>query len=131
MKIDFERPPINEVAIGMQFAPLINLRSEHVGVFWNRLRADFPTAQQVPPLGNIAQIPPEIFPMPRFWFVSKDDATLIQIQKGGFGLTGGSGLSSTRGSKMYLRPFDVIGMISLYFSTRICTPCDWSRSGTN
>lgn len=83
MKIDFERPPINEVSIGMQFAPLINFRSEHVGLFWSGLRADFPQTQQVPPIGNVAALG-DIFPIPRFWFISKDDATLVQIQKGGF-----------------------------------------------
>ena len=29
-------------------------------------------------------MPPEVFPMPRFWFIAKDDATLIQIQKSAF-----------------------------------------------
>lgn len=83
MKIDFERPPINEVSIGMQFAPLINFRSEHVGLFWSGLREDFPQVQQALPFGKVAP-PIDIFPMPRFWFISKDDATLLQIQKGGF-----------------------------------------------
>ena len=81
MKIDFEKPPINEVSIGMHFAPVITLRAEHVGLFWNRVREDFPSAQQTVPVGGIAQIPPEVLPMPRFWFISKDDATLIQLQK--------------------------------------------------
>jgi len=84
MKIDFEKPPINEVSIGMQFPPLSSLRSEHVGLFWSRIREEFPNVTQVPPVGSVAQIPPELFPIPRFWFISKDDATLIQIQKGGF-----------------------------------------------
>ena len=84
MKIDFEKPPINEVSIGMQFAPLPNLRSEHVGLFWNRLRGAFPNSQQIAPLGGLTHMPPEVFPMPRFWFIAKDDATLIQIQKSAF-----------------------------------------------
>ena len=84
MKIDFEKPPINEVSIGMQLAPLPNLRSEHVGLFWNRLRGAFPNSQQIAPLGGLTHMPPEVFPMPRFWFIAKDDATLIQIQKSAF-----------------------------------------------
>jgi uncharacterized protein (TIGR04255 family) len=81
LKIDFEKPPINEVSIGMHFAPVINLRAEHVGLFWNRVRADFPSAQQAPLVGGVVQIPPELLPIPRFWFIAKDDATLIQLQK--------------------------------------------------
>jgi uncharacterized protein (TIGR04255 family) len=84
MKIDFEKPPINEVSIGMQFTPLPNLRAEHIGLFWNRVRADFPNSQQTPPLGNVVHLPPEVFPIPRFWFIAKDDATLIQVQKSAF-----------------------------------------------
>jgi len=84
MKIDFINPPINEVSIGMQFAPLPNFRSEHIGLFWDRIRTTFPNSQQNFPLGELAQIPPEIFPMPRYWFVAKDDATLIQIQRSAF-----------------------------------------------
>jgi len=90
MKIDFKNPPINEVSIGMQFAPLPNFRSEHVGLFWNRIRTAFPNSQQNFPLvdvgqvGQLGQMPTEIFPMPRYWFISKDDATLIQIQRSAF-----------------------------------------------
>jgi uncharacterized protein (TIGR04255 family) len=84
MKIDFEKPPINEVSIGMQFALLPNLRSEHIGLFWNRVRAAFPNSQQNIPLGALAQVPSETFPMPRFWFIGKDDATLIQVHRNAF-----------------------------------------------
>lgn len=84
MQIDFEKPPINEVSIGMQFAPLPNLRSEHIGLFWNRVREAFPNSQQNLPLGPLAQVPLEIFPMPRFWFIAKDDATLIQVHRNAF-----------------------------------------------
>ena len=84
MKIDFEKPPLNEVSIGMQFAPLPNLRSEHIGIFWNRVRTAFPNSQQNIPLGVLGQVPLEIFPMPRFWFIAKDDATIIQVHRNAF-----------------------------------------------
>jgi uncharacterized protein (TIGR04255 family) len=84
MKIDFERPPINEVSIGMLFAPLLNLKAEHIGLFWSRVRAAFPNSQQMTPIGGVVHLPPEVFPMPRFWFIAKDDATLIQVQKNAF-----------------------------------------------
>jgi uncharacterized protein (TIGR04255 family) len=80
MKIDFEKPPINEMSIGMHFAPVVALRAESIGLFWSRIRAEFPTAQQSLPIGVPPTLPQE-FPMPRFWFVAKDDATLIQLQK--------------------------------------------------
>jgi uncharacterized protein (TIGR04255 family) len=84
MKIDFEKPPINEVSIGMHFAPLSNLKAEQIGLFWSRIRPAFPNSQQTAPIGNVLHLPPEVFPMPRFWFIAKDDATLIQVQKSAF-----------------------------------------------
>jgi uncharacterized protein (TIGR04255 family) len=84
MKIDFEKPPINEVSIGMQFTPLPNFRSEHIGLFWNRLRGTFPNSQQNFPISHSALVPPEVFPMPRYWFIAKDDATLIQVHRNAF-----------------------------------------------
>jgi uncharacterized protein (TIGR04255 family) len=81
MKIDFERPPINEVTIGMHFAPVINFRAEHVGLFWSRVREDFPMSQQALFFGELVQGPLEVFPMPRFWLISSDETALIQLQR--------------------------------------------------
>ncbi len=91
MKVRFRNPPINEVVIGSYFEPpLVALRSEHIGLLWSRLRDEFPVVEQREPLDTagdkrmVLTISNEFFVMPRFWFVSKDEVNLIQVQKGAF-----------------------------------------------
>ena len=90
MKISFKNPPINEVVIGAYFdPPLVAFRSEHVGLLWSKFRETFPTVEQRAPIGASIQGPVsmaagECMPMPRYWFVSKDEAILIQVQKDAF-----------------------------------------------
>ncbi len=52
----FEKPPINELVIATFFPPVPELRAEHVGLFWHTIRAEFPSSQQAPPLGDFAQL---------------------------------------------------------------------------
>ena len=93
MKVRFKNPPINEVVIGAYFdPPLVALRNEHIGLLWSKFRDEFPTVEQRPPIEiNLAQPPNPILPvddefmvMPRYWFVSEDEVTLIQVQKNAF-----------------------------------------------
>lgn len=90
----YKNPPINELIIGVYFdQPLMRLRSEHIGLFWAEIRKDFPVVQQQPELSQplVAQrlglqlsIGGEPYPMPRFWLISEDETTLMQIQKNAF-----------------------------------------------
>ena len=92
MKIKFKNPPINEVIIGIYFeSPLTAFRSEHIGLLWSRLRKDFPTVEQRPPITGTVQgqettlmVDGEFLVMPRYWFVSEDESTLLQVQKDAF-----------------------------------------------
>ncbi|WP_446831003.1 TIGR04255 family protein [Candidatus Foliamicus sp.] len=85
MKVKFRNPPIHEVIIGAYFnPPLTAFRSEHMGLLWSRLRGDFPTVEQRAPMGNPEPSATEFFFMPRYWLLSEDEATLIQIQKDAF-----------------------------------------------
>jgi uncharacterized protein (TIGR04255 family) len=88
MKARFESPPINELVIATYFnPPLFALRSEHIGLFWSRIRSEFPTVEQQAPVGVAGALEPlsgELFPMPRFWFVAEDKINLIQLQKNAF-----------------------------------------------
>ena len=85
MAVKFENAPINELVIATYFnPPLLNFRSEHVGLLWGHYREEFPISHQQPAVGGIDILGPtsgEILPMPRFWFVSEDDINLIQVQK--------------------------------------------------
>lgn len=97
MTMRFENPPINELVIATYFnPPLFALRNEHVGLFWSKIREEFPNVEQKHPVGGAAalgftgnddalkQVGEDVFPMPRFWFVSDDETHLIQLQKNAF-----------------------------------------------
>ncbi len=91
--IAFKHPPVDEVVVSTYFnPPLSDLRSEHIGLFWGKIREDFPVVSQQPPVMS-QQSPVEVvqsinadepFPMPRYWIVSEDETELIQIQKSAF-----------------------------------------------
>lgn len=85
MQLKFENPPINELVIATYFnPPIVDLRAEHIGIFWSSVRDEYPQIRQQAPLGVVFESPNEIFPLPRFWLISKDDTTVIQLQKNAF-----------------------------------------------
>ena len=85
-RVMFDRPPINEVVIATYFdPPLADLRSQHIGLFWEEIREDFPVVRQQIPVGVGPDIgPDEPFPMPRYWFIAGNEINLLQIQKNAF-----------------------------------------------
>ena len=90
MPVTFKNPPINEVVMATYFnGPIADFRSEHVGLFWQKIRSEFPVVHQQPPTISPMEIAPDIgagefLPMPRYWFVAKDDTYIIQVQKNAF-----------------------------------------------
>jgi uncharacterized protein (TIGR04255 family) len=95
---EFERPPVNEVVLGLQFEALEGLQAAQVGLFWSRLRKEFPKVEQQPPL---ASTPPEdlsgvlrpvelkvemrsLPPAPRVLFISETGNDLLQLQSDRF-----------------------------------------------
>jgi len=92
-RVKFERPPINEVAIGVYYVPVTELRAEHIGIYWDSIRKRYPICEQRFPVliqsegqppAMIAEAPGEIFPLPRFWFSNNAHSILIQIQRNAF-----------------------------------------------
>lgn len=91
----FERPPIIEAVLSIQFAALRTFRSIHVGLLWNQLRHDYPNVLEQPPLDPVFETfgvpaPPTPMirfealltpPMPRFWFQNEDGRHLFQLQQ--------------------------------------------------
>jgi len=96
---EFERPPVTEVVLGVQFKTEKPLRVPHMGLFWQTIREDFPDFLEHPPLDpQIEQLPtdmssvppgpPEMgiqigmgaFPPPRCWFVDPPGNKVIQVQ---------------------------------------------------
>jgi uncharacterized protein (TIGR04255 family) len=92
---DYERPPVSEVVLSIQFASNSQFRIVHAGVFWNLIRDQFPNVSEQVPLQSVFEtfggptIPNEpikfqtfsSLPFPRFWFESADKSYLIQLQQ--------------------------------------------------
>ncbi|OSQ44941.1 TIGR04255 family protein [Marivita geojedonensis] len=90
---DFTDPPLDEVVIGVQFAPIPGYASVHSMKVWDLFMEEFPTVQEFPVLepqfetfgGVNAQAGPRIqvgaLPVgSRLWFLSDDGNHLIQFQ---------------------------------------------------
>jgi uncharacterized protein (TIGR04255 family) len=46
----FQRPPVTEALIGMQFAPLTSVRNAHIGLLWAQIRDEYPVVSEQPPI---------------------------------------------------------------------------------
>ena len=94
---NFENPPVVEVALAIQFAtPVFDPIT--LGAYWAQIRGEFPNRDEQPPLAPMiedfgAPTPGEPIrielmnrlPMPRYWFLTGDQAELIQVQDDRFG----------------------------------------------
>lgn len=97
----FKNPPVVETVLGVQFAPLKNMRVTHYGLLLPHLREVFSTpneqltkVSEQPPLEPViegfdggALRPPSVQwslspapPLPRCWYTSEDEQFLIQVQ---------------------------------------------------
>lgn len=94
---EFERPPVVEVAISLQFKSLELLRSPHLGLLWELFRAEGlplfedhgelePVLEQfeargTPRIGVRIQTFDDAPPLPRVWFLNVAKDELVQIQR--------------------------------------------------
>ncbi len=76
----YNNPPLNEVVMGVKFHPIEGFHSQHGGLFWSQIKSDFPFSEQAPNLDIPFQSSKEVYPAPRFWFISQDRNQLIQLQ---------------------------------------------------
>jgi uncharacterized protein (TIGR04255 family) len=86
--VDFERPPVTEVACGVVFDPVPALTTGHIGLLWSELGREFPkTADRLPIVADgsqLVQVGADGVPCPvasRVWFVSADDQQVLQVQQ--------------------------------------------------
>jgi len=89
---DFERPPLAEVALSVQFEPIDGLGAARLGLLWSTFRNRFPSVEehpQLPPTFEDFQppSPPKVeivleqkAPVPRLWFLNDPKTELIQVQ---------------------------------------------------
>lgn len=90
--VEFERPPVVEVILGVLFGTPLPLKVAHVGLFWNKVRKEFVRAEEAPPLlpvmerqdSSLLQEPFQFDPTPRIWLLNGDGNMLIQIQRDRF-----------------------------------------------
>src|SRR5438093_876531 len=52
---EYRRPPVNETALSIQFAPIDNFGIPHYGLYWSKIRAEFPKYQIHTPLPSITE----------------------------------------------------------------------------
>jgi uncharacterized protein (TIGR04255 family) len=93
-RVRFERPPVVEVLCGVLFGALTGLRTAHIGVFWERIRQEFPSVDEAPPLSTVIEtqdvspsleIAVGLVPaLPRTWFLTEDGHRLVQLQRDRF-----------------------------------------------
>jgi uncharacterized protein (TIGR04255 family) len=93
----FAAPPLTEVVLGIEFSPLERWGMPHFGLFWSRIREDYPAWSVKPPLNSqierfgdeMKQSEPPTFalllePEVRCWFIHQSETRLIQVQKDRF-----------------------------------------------
>lgn len=81
--LTFESPPVREISLGVSFESLKALRSPHFGLFWSKLRSDFPVVEDKPPVfttQGIQVLPDDSVLLPRVWLVHKSQNIILQLQ---------------------------------------------------
>ena len=95
---DFERPPVVETVLGLEFEPLESWGIPHFGLYWAELRNEFAKFEIQPPLGSVIEQfggqlvgPPQAQvqfsvepPSPRCWFMNQAGTRLLQVQDNRF-----------------------------------------------
>ncbi|MBI2960195.1 MAG: TIGR04255 family protein [Betaproteobacteria bacterium] len=91
---DYDRPPVGEVALSIQFPPLTGFGNIHAGQIWAQLRSEFPNHEEHPSLPPVFEVfgPKTVVfgpafefsttaPVNRYWFITKNGSELIQVQQ--------------------------------------------------
>jgi uncharacterized protein (TIGR04255 family) len=91
---DFDEPPVVEAVLSVQFEPLTEMRTAHLGLLWKKYRLNFPKTEERPALGQVFEQFPETprtrlglelqtyenQPVPRLWFITTQGNEMIQVQ---------------------------------------------------
>lgn len=80
MTLTFQKPPLNEVALGYSFLPRPDLLIPHIGAFWTKLQDSYPKCQHNVPIVDNPTTFTEL-PLPRVWLLTEDGTRLVQIQQ--------------------------------------------------
>lgn len=94
---DYTAPPLTEVVLGVQFNSIDQFLSPHLGLVWERFKANFPNVEEHPPLLPTFETfgaHPQLFPaiglqmlaanLPRVFLINNDRTQLLQVQRDRF-----------------------------------------------
>ena len=94
---DFVQPPVDETALSLQFSPIAGFGIPHFGLYWTRMRVQFPNFEVKPPIQFIterfepgARMAPQVgvtlveAPEIRCWFLDQTKNWLLQLQRDRF-----------------------------------------------
>lgn len=86
-KTDFERPPVIETALSVEFPRVPNWRIPHYGLLWSQLKERFPGFDIMAPIPPSAlatrpgiTIQAVLEPDVRLWLIDRDGTRVLQIQ---------------------------------------------------
>jgi len=81
----YKNPPVIEVVCGVTFKKIESFRAPHIGLFWQKVRSEYPICQHALPLlsekPEFDEFQP---PLPRVWFINQKEDRLIQLQEDRF-----------------------------------------------
>ena len=94
----YQKPPVVEVALGVQFETIEALHAAQLGSVWQAFRKRFPKSEEHPPLESAFEkfgTKPEkergvrfevltALPTPRLWFLNESGNELVQVQQNRF-----------------------------------------------
>ena len=95
-KLDFARPPVEEVVLSVLFNPLDRLLAPHLGEIWQEFKKDgFAHIVERPPLLHAVETFPapgqeaqlrigDVPPLARIWFIHETETEIIQVQRDRF-----------------------------------------------
>jgi len=94
-KLDFEKPPVEEVVLSIVFDSLPKLLAPHLGEIWQEFKKDgFTDVKEHPAIPakvetfrshlQARDLEINVPDLPRVWFVHKDDNQIIQVQRDRF-----------------------------------------------
>ena len=84
---EYNNPPINEIVCGILFDSIKELQTGHFGMLWQEYKSDFPVIEDhdlIDPVPREDLINRGAFPLPRVWFVHKNENEVIQVQRNRF-----------------------------------------------
>lgn len=79
----YDKPPVNEVVLGVRFERIEGLTMPHFGIFWSQIKEEFSKCQHAEPILPIADASDTKtnLLLPRIWLVSNSDDYLLQLQQ--------------------------------------------------